>query len=84
MKRQAEHRTEVSCLNHVIQKAFTWIPLLKELFRMENICRLIGFTVEQTAALVGGTPLQSSDKVHSDKHNQNFTPDRGLVQKTIQ
>ena len=63
---QAEHDKKVPRLNRIIQKTFTWIPLLKKLFRMEKMCRLIGFTVEQIATLVVGTPLQYSGKLHSE------------------
>lgn len=77
---QAEHNKEVPRLNRIIQKAFTWIPLLKELFRMEKMCRLIGFTAEQTVTLVVGTPLQYSGKLHSEEHSRSFTADRVLVQ----
>ena len=77
---QAEHHKEVSRLNRIIEKAFTWIPLLKELFRMEKICRLIGFTAEQTATLVVGIPLHYSGKLHSEEYSRSFTADRVLVQ----
>ena len=77
---QVEHHKEVSRLNRIIQKAFTWIPLLKELFRMEKMCRLIGFTAEQTATLVVGTPLEYSGEFHSEEHKRSFTADRVLVQ----
>lgn len=77
---QAEHHKEVSCLNRIIQKAFAWVPLLKELFRMEKMCRFIGFTAEQTAALVVGTPLEYSGKLHSEEHKRSFTAERVLVQ----
>lgn len=77
---QAEHHKEVSRLNRIIQKAFTWIPLLKELFRMEKMCRLIGFTAEQTATLVVGSPLEYSGKLNSEEHKRSFAADRVLVQ----
>lgn len=77
---QAEHNKEVPRLNRIIQKTFTWIPLLKKLFRMEKMCRLIGFTVEQIATLVVGTLLQYSGKLHSEEHSRSFTADRVLVQ----
>jgi Plasmid recombination enzyme. len=77
---QAEHHKEVLRLNRIIQKAFTWIPLLKELFRMEKMCRLIGFTAEQTATLVVGTPLEYSGKLHSEEYRQSFTVSHAVVQ----
>lgn len=70
---QSEHNKEVSRLNRIIQKACAWIPLLKELFRMEKFCRLLGFTPEQTATLITGAPLEYSGKLHSQEHGRDFT-----------
>lgn len=47
---------------------------------MEKMCRLIGFTAEQTATLVVGSPLEYSGKLHSEEHKRSFAADRVLVQ----
>lgn len=70
---QAEHRKEVSHLNLIIQKACAWIPLLKELFRMEKICRLIGFTAGQTATFITGTSLEYSGKLYSQEYTRVYS-----------
>lgn len=77
---QSEHNKEVSRLNRIIQKACAWIPLLKELFRMEKFCRLLGFTPEQTATLITGAPLEYSGKLHSQEHGRDFTVNRVVAQ----
>lgn len=77
---QSEHTKEVSRLNRIIQKACTWVPLLRELFRMEKFCRLLGFTPEQTAALITGTPLEYSGKLHSQEHGRDFAANRVVAQ----
>lgn len=77
---QSEHTKEVSRLNRIIQKACSWVPLLRELFRMEKFCRLLGFTPEQTATLITGTPLEYNGKLHSQEHGQNFTANRVVAQ----
>lgn len=77
---QSEHTKEVSRLNRVIQKACAWVPLLRELFRMEKLCRLLGFTPEQTATLITGTPLEYSGKLRSQEHGRNFTANRVIAQ----
>ena len=77
---QSEHTKEISSLNRIILKACTWIPLLKDLFRMEKFCRLLGFTPEQTAALITGAPLEYSGKLHSQEHGRNFTANRVIAQ----
>ena len=35
---------EISRLNTILEKAFCWFPLLKEMLRMEKLCYVIGFT----------------------------------------
>lgn len=77
---QSEHTKEVSRLNRIIQKACSWVPLLRELFRMEKFCRLLGFTPEQTAILITGTPLKYSGKLRSQEHGRDFIADRVVAQ----
>ena len=77
---QSEHTKEISSLNRIIQKACIWVPLLKDLFRMEKFCRLLGFTPEQTATLITGVPLEYNGKLHSQEHGRDFTANRVVVQ----
>lgn len=77
---QSGHTKEVTRLNRIIQKACTWVPLLRELFRMEKFCRLLGFTPEQTATLITGTPLEYSGKLRSQEHGRDFTANRVIAQ----
>ena len=35
---------EISRLNAILEKAFKWFPMLKEMLRMEKLCTAIGFT----------------------------------------
>lgn len=46
---------------------------VKELFHMQNFCRLLGFTTEQTVTLITSTLLEYSGKLHSQEHGRNFT-----------
>lgn len=77
---QSEHTKEVSRLNRIIQKACAWVPLLRELFRMEKFCRLLGFTPEQTATLIAGAPLGYSGKLCSQEHGRDFTANCVIAQ----
>lgn len=47
---------------------------------MEKLCRLLGFTPEQTAALITGTPLEYSGKLRSQEHGRDFTASRVIAQ----
>lgn len=41
--KEARHKEEISFLKAVIAKAATWFPYLREMLRIEKLCRLVGF-----------------------------------------
>lgn len=43
---------EISRLNTILEKAFNWFPLLKEMLRMEKLCYAIGFTKDMVNSLL--------------------------------
>ena len=43
---------EISRLNTILEKAFNWFPLLKEMLRMEKLCYTIGFTKDMVNSLL--------------------------------
>ena len=43
---------EISRLNAILEKAFNWFPLLKEMLRMEKLCYVIGFTKDDRLSFV--------------------------------
>lgn len=47
---------------------------------MEKFCRLLGFTPEQTATLITGTPLEYSGKLRPQEHGRDFTANRVIAQ----
>ena len=52
--KETKHKEEISFLKTVIAKAAAWFPYFREMLRIENLCRLIGFDERQTATLVKG------------------------------
>lgn len=50
---------EISRLNTILEKAFNWFPLLKEMLRMEKLCYAIGFTKDMVNSLL--TKRKQSD-----------------------
>lgn len=77
---ETKHREEILRFTHMIEKAYEWLPHLKELFRIERLCRLVGFSVEQTAKLMFGDPIEYSGMLYSEEHKQNFKAERASVQ----
>ena len=70
------HAKEVSLLKTILSKAVKWFPYFREMIRMENVCRTIGFDDKQTATLIKGKPLEYSGELYSEEHNCKFTVER--------
>lgn len=77
-----QHKKEISLLKTALSKAVKWFPYFREMIRMENICRTVGFDDEQTATLIKGNPLEYSGKLYSEEHNCKFMVERVTAQIT--
>ena len=71
--KDTKHREEISFLKAIIAKATAWFPYFREMLRMENLCRLVGFDERQTATLVNGKPLEYAGELYSEEHKRKFT-----------
>ena len=76
------HEKEMSLLKTTLSKAVKWFPYFREMIRMENVCRTVGFDDEQTATLIKGKPLEYSGELYSEEHNCKFTVERVTAQIT--
>lgn len=74
------HEKEVSLLKAALSKAVKWFPYFREMIRMENVCRTVGFDNEQTAMLIKGKPLEYSGELYSEEHDCKFTVERVTAQ----
>ena len=64
---------EISRLNAILEKAFNWFPLLKEMLRMEKLCYVIGFTKGMIDSLLyKREALRCSGKIYSEEYRQRF------------
>ena len=64
---------ELSRLARIIDKAFRWFPMFKEMLRMEKFCAMLGFSKEMTESLlVKKEALKCSGKIYSEQHRRNF------------
>lgn len=70
MKKQYEK--DLSFLQSVGRKALTWFPRFREMLRMDELCRKVGFNDEQTETLIGGKPLKYSGTLYSEMHRKQF------------
>ena len=46
--KEAKHKEEISFLKTVIARAAAWFPYFREMLRIENLCRFVGFSDGQT------------------------------------
>jgi hypothetical protein len=64
---------EISRLNTIIEKAFCWFPLLKEMLRMEKLCYAIGFTKDMiNSLLTKKEAIRCNGKIYSEEYRQKF------------
>ena len=64
---------EISRLNAILEKAFNWFPLLKEMLRMEKLCYAIGFTKDMVNSLLTKKEaIRCNGKVYSEEHRRRF------------
>ena len=64
---------EISRLNTLLEKAFKWFPMLKEMLRIEKLCAAIGFTKDMIDRLLTKKEaIQCSGKIYSDEHRRRF------------
>ena len=78
--KETKHKEEISFLKTVIAKAAAWFPYFREMLRIENLCRLIGFDEKQTATPVKGKPLEYAGELYSEKHGRKFTTEKAGFQ----
>ena len=64
---------ELSRLGRIIDKAFRWFPMFREMLRMEKLCAMLGFSREMTERLVvKKEAMKCSGKIYSEQHRRNF------------
>lgn len=76
---ESKHTTEVTMLNDIIRKAKRWFPMLEARLQMEDLCRKIGFTVEQIGVLLTGKALNFSGSLYSEEHRRKFNVENAEI-----
>ncbi len=77
MKKQYEK--DLSFLQSVVRKALAWFPRFREMLRMDEFCRKVGFNDEQTETLIGGKPLKYSGTLYSEMHRKRFKAEDAIA-----
>lgn len=77
MKKQ--YKKDLSFLQSVVRKALAWFPRFREMLRMDELCRKVGFNDEQTEALIGGKPLRYNGTLYSETHRKRFNAENVIA-----
>ena len=64
---------EISRLNAILEKAFKWFPMLKEMLRIEKLCTAVGFTKEMIESLLTKKEaIRCNGRIYSEEHRRKF------------
>ena len=64
---------EISRLNTLLEKAFKWFPMLREMLKMEKLCAAIGFTKEMIESLLTKKEaIRCNGRIYSEEHKRKF------------
>ena len=67
-----QYEKELSFFQMLVRKASAWFPHFRELLRMDEFCRKIGFNDAQTETLIRGKSLKYSGTLYSEMHRKQF------------
>ena len=77
MKKQYEK--DLSFLQSVVRKALAWFPRFREMLRMYELCRNVGFNDEQAETLIGGKPLRYNGTLYSETYRKRFNAENVIA-----
>ena len=67
-----QYEKDLSFFQMLVRKASAWFPQFRELLRMDEFCRKIGFNDAQTETLIRGKSLKYSGTLYSEMHRKQF------------
>ncbi|GHT30794.1 mobilization protein [Bacteroidia bacterium] len=77
---QQEHETAMDKLKQELKKIHDLFPHIKELLRMENLCRLLGFSEGLTKILLEMKPVAFNGILYSPEHKQKFETEHSVAE----
>ena len=69
---RTEHETILSKLNQELSKIYDLFPSIKELLRIENLCKAIGFSEKLIRMILKEDPVGFKGKLYSPEHDRKF------------
>jgi len=77
---QREHETLVGKLKQELKKIYDLFPQIKELLRIENLCKHLGFSDSLTQKILSFKPVTFSGKIYSSEYKQRFETERSIAE----
>ena len=74
-----QYEKDLSFFQMLVRKASAWFPHFRELLRMDEFCRKIGFNDAQTETLIRGKSLKYSGTLYSEMHRKQFKPENVIA-----
>lgn len=72
---QKEHETAVDKLKQELKRIYDLFPKIKELLRIENLCKHLGFSDELTKMILSMKPVGFKGKLYSSEYKRDFETD---------
>ncbi|WP_301221314.1 MobV family relaxase [Bacteroides caecimuris] len=83
IKEQNGQKARTDIMQKWINRACKWFPLFDDAFRVEKLCRSVGFTSEQIDRLFTFKPLEYSGNIYSEEHKRGISVTKAIAQIKI-
>lgn len=77
---QKEHESILSKLKQELKKIYDLFPYIKELLRIENLCKHLGFSDHLTQKILSLKPVEFKGKLYSQEYKQRFETERSIAE----
>ena len=77
---QKEHETAIDKLKQELEKIHDLFPKLKELLRIENLCKHLGFSDELIKIILEMKPLGFKGKLYSAEYKRHFETEHSVAE----
>ena len=77
---ESEHAKVTDKLRQELDKIHALFPKVKELLRMENLCRYLGFSESMTKQLLRQKPVEFKGNLYSSEYKRHFATERSVAE----
>jgi len=78
--KEKEHTTIKEKLQQELDKIYSLFPKIKELLRIEKLCRYLGFDEEHTNIILDMKPFFFSGKLYSSEYQKHFETEHSVAE----